>query len=379
MAVWRCILVGVISVASALAQNDASQQLLSHAVELHQSGHYAEAITAYQSYLKSHPEAAAVRSNLGAALAHEARYSEAIREYTLALKTSPSNYGIRFNLGLAYYKTGNLEGAVREFEAVYAVVPANDPQKRQVSLLLAECYLRQGDDERVVAMLSAIADADPNDLTAAYLLGTALLHRGEEERGAVMIQRILGKGDTAEAHMLMAYTRMKANDHKGAAEELDRAVALNPRLPEAFSLRGRLEFIDSNLPAAETAFRSALKLDPNYFESLLFLGTLLRQQGRLKESHSLLEHAFHLQPKEIRVRYQFAIQYSTEGNDARAAALLESLIKDAPDYTEAHRSLSAIYFRLGRPAEGRKERKVAEELDQALQTRDQELGRSLKK
>lgn len=375
----RWMLVGVLGVASASAQNNSGQELLSRALELHQSGHYTEAIAAYQSYLKSHPEAAAVRSNLGAALAHESRYSEAIREYTLALKAQPSNYGIRFNLALAYYKTGNLDGAIRNFEAVYAVVPANDPQRRQVSLLLAECYLRRGEDERVIAMLSPIADADPSDLTVAYLLGTALLHRGEDERGALMIQRILGKGDTAEAHMLMAYTRMKANDHKGATAELDRAIALNPRLSEAFSLRGRLEFIDSNLPAAETAWRAALKLDPNHFESLLLLGTLLRQQGRLKESHSLLEHAFHLQPKEIRVRYQFAIQYSTEGNDTRAAALLESLIKDAPEYIEAHRSLSAIYFRIGRPAEGRKERKAAEELDQALQGHDQELGRSLKK
>jgi len=34
--------------------------------------------------LKLHPEAAAVRSNLGAALSHEGHYSEAIREYTLA-------------------------------------------------------------------------------------------------------------------------------------------------------------------------------------------------------------------------------------------------------------------------------------------------------
>lgn len=179
--------------------------------------------------------------------------------------------------------------------------------------------------------------------------------------------------------MLMAYTKLKANDKKGAMQEVDRAIALNPELPEAYSFRGRLEFIDSDLAAAETAFRDALKLDSNSFESLLFLGALLREQGRLKESHPLLEHAVRLQPKEIRARYQFALQNSGEGNDRRAAALLEDLIKDTPEYTEAHRSLSAIYFRLGRSTDGRKERKVAEDLDQAIQSRDQELGRSLKK
>ncbi len=98
----------------------------------------------------------------------------------------------------------------------------------------------------------------------------------------------------------------------------------------------------------------------------------------LKESHPLLERALELQPKEIRARYQFALQYSAEGNDTRAATLLEALIKDTPEYTEAHRSLSTIYFRLGRPTAGREQRKIAEEMDAAIQAKDQERARGLK-
>ncbi len=373
------MVLGLLSVGLAAAQDESGQEALNRAVELHQSGHYAEAITAYQSFLKAHPDAGPVRSNLGAALAHEGRYSEAIQQYTLALEAAPSNSGIRLNRGLAYYKSAELEPAVADFQNVYAAIPAADPQKRRVSLLLAECYLRQGKDQAVIELLDPIADTEPNDLTLAYLLGTALLHQGQEQRGALMIQRILRNGDTAEAHMLMAYTRMKANDKKAAMEEVDRAIALNPQLPEAYSLRGRLAFIASDVTGAEAAFRTALTLDPNAFEPLLFLGTLLRQQGRLQESHSLLEHALHLQPKEIRVRYQFALQCSAEGDDKQAAMLLESLIKDAPEYTEAHRSLATIYFRLGRAAEGRHERQVAETMDAQIQAKDQEIGRSLKK
>ena len=219
----------------AQAQDESGQQSLSRALELHQSGHYAEAITEYQLYLKAHPEAAAVRSNLGAALAHEGFYTEAIREYMQALAAQPTNYGIRFNLALSYYKTGEIKQAVKEFEAVYAIQPVDAPERRRLTLLLSECYLRQGEDARVVALLDPLANTDPNDLTLAYLLGTALLHQGKDERGALMIERILGNGDTAEAHMLMAFTRMKANDKKGATEEVDRALALNPNLPEAAS------------------------------------------------------------------------------------------------------------------------------------------------
>jgi len=62
-----------------------------------------------------------------------------------------------------------------------------------------------------------------------------------------MIRRILRNGDTAEAHMLMAFTRMKANDKREATQEVERALALNPNLPEAYGLRGRLAFLSSDL------------------------------------------------------------------------------------------------------------------------------------
>jgi tetratricopeptide (TPR) repeat protein len=361
------------------AQNDSSPDALSHAVELHQSGHYAEAIAAYQDYLKTHPQASAVRSNLGAALAHEGRFPEAVREYTEALKAEPTNFGIRFNLGLAHYKMGELALALKDFEDVYAVQSADDVNRRRLVLLLSECYLRQGQDDRVISLLDPLADTDVNELTLAYLLGTALLHQGKDERGALMIQRILKNGDTAEAHMLMAFTRMKAEDTKGATEEVDRALALNPNLSEAYNLRGRLFLGVADLDSAEAAFRKALALDPAAFEPLLWLGTLLREENKAAEARAVLERAAQSRPDDLRLRYQFALLYADEGDDHRAATMLQALIKDSPDYTEAHRSLSTIYFRLGLAAEGRQEKKIAEALDAAIQAKDQARGKSLQK
>lgn len=377
--VLRWMLVGVLGAGLAAAQSESSQEALKRAVDLHQSGHYSQAITNYQQYLKAHPEAAGVRSNLGAALAHEGRYTEAIQEYKEALVALPSNNGIRFNLALAYYKMGDICHAIKEFETVFAVQSPQDSERRRLLLLLSECHLRRGENRRVIELLDPLADTDPSDLALAYLLGTALLHEGQDERGAIMIQRILQNGDTAEAHMLMAFTRMKANDKKGASDDVNRALALNSNLPEAYTLRGRLDFLSSDLKGAETAFRKTLELDPNAFEALLWLGTLLREEGQLQEAHSHLERALQLRPKEIRSRYQFALLRSAEGADRNAATLLESLIKDAPDYAEAHRSLSTLYFRLGRPVQGREQRKVAEAMDSAVQAQDQERGRSLKK
>lgn len=354
-------------------------QKLREAVELQQSGHYADAIDDYRSFLKVHPDMAAVRSNLGAALAHEGRYTEAIQEYSLALKADPSNFGIRFNLGLAYYKMGDVTKAVHEFETVYTSQPANDPTHPRIALLLAECYMRQGENERVIALLNPIAASDPNNHAVDYLLGTALLHEGQEDRGAQLIQRLLEGGDTAEAHMLMAYTQLKANNKKSALDEVNRAIELNPNMPEAYSLRGRIAYLDSDMTGAETSFSKAVSLDPNSFDSRLWLGTLQREQGRFDESTKNLEYAIQLRPKDSRVRYQDAKLCSDKGEDKKAAVLLEALEKDNPDFLEVHRSLATIYFRIGRPADGRRERKISEEMGAAIRKQDEARGRSLTK
>jgi tetratricopeptide (TPR) repeat protein len=375
---WRTTILFLLTAGAAFAQTDPNQALR-NAIELQQSGHYPEAIDAYKAFLKTHSEAAPIRSNLGAALAHEGRYSEAIQQYTLALKADPANPGIRLNLGLAYYKAGDISKAVPEFDAVYKNQPASDPNHDRVALLLAECYLREGQNERVVDLLEPVRASDPDDHALQYMLGTALLHLGDTDRGAQLIQQLLSNGDTAEAHMLMAYTWYTAHDKEKALGEVNQVIALNPNLPEAYSLKGRLAFLESNMKGAEDAFQKSLDLDANNFDALLWMGTLLREEGRLPESGKNLAHALQLQPGEIRARFQYARLCADEGNDKRAAELLEALIKDHPEYTEAHRSLATIYFRLGRPDDGRRERHIAEQMDAAIDKKNEAQGRSMTK
>jgi tetratricopeptide (TPR) repeat protein len=83
--VLRLVWVLVLSAAAMIAQDGPAPAVLRKAIELQQTGKYAEAIEAYQALLRAQPDAAGGRSNLGAALAHEGRFAEAIREYTAAL------------------------------------------------------------------------------------------------------------------------------------------------------------------------------------------------------------------------------------------------------------------------------------------------------
>src|SRR5271168_1543860 len=105
---------------SATAQAQMSpQQLVQDAMQKQQAGDLAGAVTEYREFLKLHPEAAPIHTNLGAALAGLGLYEEALPEYKIALKQSPNLKGARLNLALVYYKMGKLDDAATQLEKLH--------------------------------------------------------------------------------------------------------------------------------------------------------------------------------------------------------------------------------------------------------------------
>jgi len=53
----------------------------------------------------------------------------------------------------------------------------------------------------------------------------------------------------------------------------------------------------------------------------------------------------------------------------QARAALESLVKEAPEFLEAHVSLATVYYRLKRKEDGDREREVVKKLNAAVQAK----------
>ena len=58
-------------------------------------------------------------------------------------------------------------------------------------------------------------------------------------RGQPLVDKILRRGDTAEAHLMLGTAHQMAQDFASAREEFAKAVALNPELPAAHAYYGR--------------------------------------------------------------------------------------------------------------------------------------------
>jgi tetratricopeptide (TPR) repeat protein len=343
------------------------EAMLSRAVILHQTGDLEGAAAAYELFLRAVPGASRVRSNLGAVYAGLGRYDEAIEQYRRALtgeEGGETELSIRQNLSLALYKAGRFQEAASEAERLLAGGGAS----RDTLLLLADIDLRLGEEEKVIALLTPVAADDADDKAVAYLLGTALLAEDEVETAERIIERVL-RDDSPEGHALFATLHLKRRDCESALAELEKARAGNPQLRTVNYLSGVCLMQErSDWAGAAAAFRREIAIDPNHFESNLFLGNLLRQEGRHEEALPYLVHASRLRSGDVAVDYSLGAVYLALGRDAEAQPLLEEVAAAVPDHMPTHRWLAVLYTRQGRTEEAARERATAGRLAQEAES-----------
>jgi tetratricopeptide (TPR) repeat protein len=335
------------------------EAILQHAIALHQAGDLDGAIRGYREYLDAQPDSVEARSNLGAALARAGRYDEAIAEYDRALAKSPENPALLLNLGLAYYKTGRPAEAAARFERAASLAPQF---KDQVTLLLASCYNSLGKYKQAIALLAPLEQEKSADQGFDYLYGTALIADGQDASGAAVIDRILSRGDSAEGRLLQGTLKLKAHDIDGALADLEKSIALNGRLPGAHARLGELLLSKGESDRARTAFGQELALDPDEFVSNLNMGVLAKKDQEYAEARRYFERALKARPNDPGVRYQMANVDLATGKADQARKALEALIGESPDFLEAHATLATVYYRLGRSADGDRERAIAQKL-----------------
>jgi tetratricopeptide (TPR) repeat protein len=361
---WKSTLLLVLSL-PAIAPAQTPQALVQDAITKQQAGDLEGAVTEYRQFLKIHPEATAIHSNLGAALAGLGRFGEAVGEYKTALRQAPTHPEARLNLALAYYKMGRVADAATQLTRVRA----EDPKNSQATILLADCYLRMGQDRDVIRVLQPAERDHPDDLAIAYMLGTAYIHEKRVEEGQVLVDRILRNGDSAEAHLMLGTAKMGIQDFAGARDEFAKAVALNPNLPQVHVLYAKALQLTGDSDLSLKEYKAELGIDPFDFESNLQLGAMLRQEQSYEEATQYFTRALETRPGDPAVRYQLAVIALDQGKADDARRALESLVKESPQFTEAHVSLSIAYYRLKRPADGKRERDIVQKLTAEAQAK----------
>ena len=145
-------------------------------------------------------------------------------------------------------------------------------------------------------------------------------------------------------NLVREYSMMpQAEAYAKAKAAAQRAIALDPNLPEAHASLGFVEFFwDWKPAAAEHEFRTAIALDPNSALAHHWYGSMLTHEARFTESLAQLDLAQRLQPTSTAILSDRAFALGLSGHRNEAADLLQEVVNEDPNSPSPHRVLATI-------------------------------------
>jgi serine/threonine-protein kinase len=207
--------------------------------------------------------------------------------------------------------------------------------------------------EEVLARDPGFARADASLALALQLLPYFEPVRAADQhrRSVEAAERALGRDSTlAEAHTALAMARQHAFEWPAADSAYRRALALQPNEPDAHIQFGRFLFYTGRFVEARAAFERARELDTYSAVASGWLGHLLHLSGRSTEGLAEIRRGLEIDSTNPPVLVFAAQALGDLGRPAEAAALLDRLWTTFPPWRPVAAGLLA---RLGEPARAR--------------------------
>lgn len=219
-------------------------------------------------------------------------------------------------------------------------LPSNDKQENSPSLL----------DQVLQAPREPLPKGTTAEHVHAFLRVAMDKHRtGKLDEAERMYRQLLRwQADNSDALHLLGLLAAQLDQYEDALPLIERAIAIDPEVPEYHANYGNVLKIRSRLPDARTAFETALRLKPDFPEALMNLATVERALGRFAESEQRLKRALELRPDYADAEVNLANLYLARGRFDDATALYQKALKSEPHYVGAYESFARAACRAGR-------------------------------
>lgn len=311
------------------------------------------AVPEFQAVLASDPGNLDAQANLGVLLYFRGDYAGAEPYLNAAVAQKADLSKIRALLGLAEKNLGKLKEARADLEVAVPQL-AEPPIRVQAGLALVELDVAAGEGEKaagVIAGMRRISPTDPRVLYAAYRIHADLA-------GEALLSLSLAAPESAQMHQATAHELQKARDSASAITNFRKAAAIDTKLPGIhYELAEALRAAeDPKLRAeADGEYRRAVEQDRKDARSMAALGDLTTDAGDLKGARTWYENALATDPNLAEASIGLAHVLTETGDEVGAAPLLERVVTADPTNTMAHFRLSAVYRKLGRLEEAKRE------------------------
>jgi uncharacterized protein (TIGR02466 family) len=140
-------------------------------------------------------------------------------------------------------------------------------------------------------------------------------------------------------HHVLSLALDQQQKYPEAIQSYERALSLQPNMPELWFNLAIAQTNVGNLAQAEQSYRQAIKLQPQFFEAHGNLGTVLQRQGKLGEAIASYRQGLSINPQDARGYFNLGTALRDEGSLNDAVESYQKAIALFPNYTDAYNNL----------------------------------------
>ena len=240
-------------------------------------------------------------------------------------------------LAIAQVRQGsNLRAGI---DRLSAALEKYRPSRAEYYLELANAWRASGQLDQAVRLYQEALQRQPQSLPALQNLAVSLISLRQPARAATILEEAPPDGTTWQ---LLGTAYLETGGTAGAIAAFQKAIELDPELPEAHNSLGAVWFQNREFTRAEPALREAIRLQPWYPDAHNNLANLLAATDRFEEARYHFDLALRQKPENPGARYDYAIALARVRRTEEAQQQLETGLRQNPNFAEAHELLGTL-------------------------------------
>ncbi len=288
------------------------------------------------------------------------RLSEAQNELS---KLDPAAPGVAHASGVLYFRVRNYDKAIAALSRAASEETASSAGYGQTAYFLGQSYYFSARMPEAVTWLEKAAGAGIRTNEIYYMLGNAYLQQREPAKAVAVFAVLFGVApDSAAAHLIAGQMMVRQEFTEMASTEIQRALELDSRIPQAHYLLGELDLFRGETDKAIDEFQRELAINPNYSMAYFQMGDAAGRRGEWDRAIPFLQRSIWLNPDFSGPYILLGKAYLKKNELANAEGMLREAIRVDPQNSSAHYLLGQTLIQAGRADEGKKMLERSQEL-----------------
>lgn len=295
-------------------------------------------------------------------LLQEGKIDAAI-ELLLAARSGPGDGRVSYLLGLAHYRKGDYARAIEYLSRAVGPASGGGQEYRQGVQMLGLSHYMLGHAREAVPYLEQLHRWAPEGTEVAYALGVSYVQIREPGRARETFARMFKiPPGSASAHLINAQMMVRQSMEELAEDELRKALALDPRLPQANFLLGELAIYHAQVERGIELLQKEIAINPAFGMAYYRLGEAYTRQLKWDEAVAPLQKSIWLNPYFSGPYIVLGKVYLKKDDLQNAESMLGRALQMDPNNFSGHHLLAQVLQRAGRAEEARREFEIAERL-----------------